>query len=64
MVGFRFLATIWFVLYILALASCTPPQPIRATSQTQFPPVGSGMARVWFFRQVDPTSGNVYAGPP
>ena len=63
-VGFHFLATIWFVLCILALASCTPPQPIRATSQTQFPPVGPGMARVWFFRQVDPTSGNVYAGSP
>ena len=63
MVGFR-LAPIRFVLCILALAGCTPPQPTRAPSQTQFPPAGPGMARVWFFRQMDPTSGNVYAGSP
>src|SRR5215469_17343207 len=61
--GFR-LAPIRFVLCILALAGCTPPQPTRAPSQTQFPPAGPGMARVWFFRQMDPTSGNVYAGSP
>src|SRR5580704_8600170 len=41
-----------------------PPQPIRAPSQTQYPPVAPGMARVWFFRQMDRTAGNVYAGSP
>jgi len=63
MVGFR-LAPIRFVVCILALAGCTPPQPTRAPSQTQFPPAGPGMARVWFFRQMDPTAGNVYSGSP
>ena len=64
MVGFRLLAPIWFAICVLALASCAPPQPIRAPSQTQYPPVAPGMARVWFFRQLDPTAGNVYAGSP
>jgi hypothetical protein len=63
MVGFRLIAPIWLSLSILALGSCAP-QPTSATSQTQFPALGPGMARVWFFRQADPTSGNVYAGSP
>ena len=48
---------------LLALAGCTP-QPKVATSQAQLPPVEPGMARVWFFRQSDPTGGNVYAADP
>jgi len=43
---------------LLALAGCTA-QPRVATSQAQVPPVEPGMARVWFFRQTDPVSGNV-----
>jgi hypothetical protein len=48
---------------LLALAGCTP-QEKTATSQAQIPPVEPGMARVWFFRQTDPISGNVEAGRP
>lgn len=48
---------------LLALAGCTP-QEKAATSQAQIPPVEPGMARVWFFRQMDPVSGNVEAGRP
>ena len=48
---------------LLALAGCTA-QPRVATSQAQLPPVEPGMARVWFFRQSDPTGGNVYAADP
>jgi hypothetical protein len=48
---------------LLALAGCTPQVQV-ATSQAQIPPVEPGMARVWFFRQADPTGGNVYAADP
>ena len=48
---------------LLALAGCAA-QPRVATSQAQVPPVEPGMARVWFFRQTDPVSGNVEAGSP
>ena len=47
----------------LALAGCTP-QEKAASSQAKIPPVEPGMARVWFFRQSDPTGGNVYAAEP
>ena len=47
----------------LALVGCAP-QGNPATSQAQIPPVEPGMARVWFFRQSDPTGGNVYAADP
>ena len=63
MVRYRPMAAIWLGLCILALGSCAP-QPTAATSQGQIPAVGPGMARVWFFRQADPTGGNVYAGSP
>jgi hypothetical protein len=63
MVSYRLLAPIWLGLCILALASCAP-QPTAATSQAQAPAPGPGTARVWFFRQADPTAGNVYAGAP
>ncbi len=63
MVRYRLMAAIWLGLCILVLGSCAP-QPTAATSQAQVPAVGPGMARVWFFRQADPTGGNVYAGSP
>lgn len=63
MIGFR-LPPIRFALCIFALAGCTPAQPTSVAPQTQSPPAGQGMARVWFFRQMDPTAGNVYAGSP
>lgn len=50
-------------LILVALAGCTPPEK-GATSQPQIPPVEPGMARVWFFRQTDPVSGNVEAARP
>jgi hypothetical protein len=48
---------------VLALAGCAPQSQV-ATSQAQLPRVEPGMARVWFFRQADPTGGNVYAAEP
>jgi hypothetical protein len=63
MVRYRLMAAIWLGLCILALGSCAR-QPTVATSQAQIQAVGPGMARVWFFRQADPTGGNVYAGAP
>jgi hypothetical protein len=48
---------------LLALVGCAPPANV-APSQAQAPPVEPGMARVWFFRQSDPTGGNVYAAEP
>jgi hypothetical protein len=63
MVRNRFMVPIWLGLCILALGSCAP-QPTVATSQAQAPAVGPGMARVWIFRQTDPTGGNVFAGTP
>src|SRR5205823_11987363 len=50
-------------LLLLALAGCTPQGNV-ATPQAQIPPVEPGMARVWFFRQMDPVSGNVEAARP
>jgi hypothetical protein len=47
----------------LMLAGCAPQAQV-ATSPAQIPPVEPGMARVWFFRQADPTGGNVYAADP
>jgi hypothetical protein len=48
---------------MLVLVGCTPQANV-ATSKAQAPPVEPGMARVWFFRQSDPTGGNVYAAEP
>jgi hypothetical protein len=48
---------------LFVLAGCAPEGKV-ATSQAQLPPVDPGMARVWFFRQMDPISGNVQAGRP
>jgi hypothetical protein len=63
MFGSRVTVPIWLALCALALGSCAPQQT-AATSQAQAPPIGPGMTRVWFFRQADPTGGNVYAGVP
>ena len=63
MVHDRLVAPIWLGLYLLALGSCAP-QPPAATSQAQVAALNPGMARVWFFRQMDPTPGNVEAGRP
>jgi len=62
MVRYRLTAPLWLSLCVLALGSCAP-QP-TATSQAKVPAVGPGRARVWFFRQADPTGGNVFAGTP
>ena len=56
----RLTAAIWLGLVIVMLESCAP-QPTAAPS---VPAVAPGMARVWFFRQMDPTGGNVYAADP
>ena len=50
-------------LVLLTLAGCTRQGNV-ATPQAQVPPVEPGMARVWFFRQMDPVSGNVEAARP
>jgi hypothetical protein len=63
MVRYRLVAPIWLGFCILALGSCAP-QRTAAPSQAQVAAVGPGMARVWFFRQADPTGGNVFAGTP
>lgn len=56
-------AVLWFGLGLFALVGCAPQSQVAA-SKAQDPPLQSGMARVWFFRQADPTGGNVYAGAP
>ena len=48
---------------LLTLTGCAPQSQV-ATSRAQPVPVEPGMARVWFFRQADPTGGNVYAADP
>lgn len=63
MLRVRLTTVIAFALGLLALAGCAP-QPQQVASKAQDPPLQSGMARVWFFRQADPTGGNVYAGEP
>ena len=63
MYRYRFIAPMWLGLCMLALGSCAP-QPTPAASQAPAPALGAGMVRVWFFRQADPTGGNVYAGAP
>lgn len=63
MLRFRRAAAIWFGLGLLMLAGCAP-QSQTAASKAQDPPLQPGMARVWFFRQADPTGGNVYASDP
>lgn len=57
------LAAIAFGLGLFAFVGCAP-QSQQLASKAQDPPLQSGMARVWFFRQADPTGGNVYAGDP
>jgi hypothetical protein len=64
MYSYRLAAAIWLGLGLLALAGCTQPQSQVAEAKAQAPPLQSGMARAWFFRQADPTGGNVYAGDP
>jgi hypothetical protein len=63
MSGYRFLAPMYLGLCLLAVAGCAPQSTV-ATSQAQAPPVGPGMARVWFWRQPDPPGGNVEAATP
>jgi hypothetical protein len=58
----RLMAPLWLGLCIFA-ANCSP-QPTAAPSQVQIPVVGPDMARVWFFRQTDPTGGDASAGTP
>jgi hypothetical protein len=63
MARYGLVTSMWLGLCLLALAGCAPQQQV-ATSQAQAPPPSPGMARVWFFRQMDPTGGNVFAGRP
>ena len=63
MFRYRLAAAISFGLCLLVLGSCAP-QSTAVTSQPQVPPVGPGVARVWFFRQADPPGGGVYASDP
>ena len=63
MVRYSLVAPIWLGLCIVALTSCAP-QLTTTTSQAQVAAVGPGMARVWFFRQTDPTGGDASAGAP
>ncbi len=48
-----------FLVFVL-LAGCVMPAATTVTT----PPLAPGMARVWFLRQSDPTSGNIYATQP
>ena len=63
MFRYRLAAAISFGLCLLVLGSCAPQSTV-ATAQSQIPPVGLGVARVWFFRQADPPGGSVYASDP
>lgn len=54
----------WVSLGGLGLLVGCSPQANVATSQAQLSPIEPGMTRVWFFRQSDPTGGNVYAAEP
>ena len=63
MLIYRLTAAIWFGLGLLALVGCAPQSQVAA-SKAQVAPIELGMARVWFFRQMDPTGGNVFAGTP
>jgi hypothetical protein len=56
------MAPVWLGLCMLA-ANCTP-HPATDPSKGQIPAVGPGLARVWFFRQMDPAGGDVSAGTP
>jgi hypothetical protein len=63
MLIYRLTAAIWFGLGLLALVGCAPQSQV-APSKSQVAPIEPGMARVWFFRQADPSGGNVYAANP
>ena len=63
MTRYRLMVPASLGLFMLALADCSP-RPTAATSQAQIPAVRPSMARVWFFRQTDPTGGDVSAGMP
>ncbi len=54
----------WVRLGALGLLAGCSPQANVATSPAQPQAVEPGMARVWFFRQSDPTGGNVYSAEP
>jgi len=56
-------AAIWFGLGLFALSGCAPQTQV-ASSKAQDPALQPGMARVWVFRQADPTGGNVYGADP
>jgi hypothetical protein len=60
---YRLMAGECFALCLLVLAGCAP-QPTVGTSRPQVAALEPGMARVWIFRQADPTGGNVFAGAP
>ena len=63
MLGYRLTAALSLGFCLLVLGSCAPQSTV-GTSQPQVPPVGPGVARVWFFRQADPPGGSVYASDP
>ena len=63
MLRVRLTTVIAFGLGLLALAGCAP-QSQQAASKAKDPPLQPGMARAWFFRQADPTGGNIYASDP
>jgi hypothetical protein len=63
MLIYRLTAARWFGLGLLALVGCAPQSQVAA-SKSQVAPIEPGMARVWFFRQADPSGGNVYAANP
>jgi hypothetical protein len=59
----RLTASKWLSVGLLAVVGCTPQSQV-ATTQAQAPALEPGMARVWFFRQADPTGGNVFGSDP
>ena len=63
MLNHRPTAAMWFSLGLLALVGCAPQSQVAA-SKAQDAPIDPGMARVWFFRQANPSGGNVYAANP
>jgi hypothetical protein len=60
---FLLFAPLWLGVILLPAMGCAPQQT-AGTSQAQLPPLNPAMARVWFFRQQDPTGGNVFAAEP
>jgi Protein of unknown function (DUF2846) len=52
------------ILALWLLAGCAAQPATTASDRPAAPPLAAGAARLWFLRQPDPTSGNIYASSP